>query len=449
MILNKNRLFGGGLDLVNAAVIAISTSNIVVAQDDIRRARNELNQICWRIYANNRITMMKNNNILLKTWLNKYNDEAENFNDGLFDLEEDVKQNGWVADDYYRDSIINVIGKAIGDWVTGEGAFAKETGDGVVTFENTNLKNYSMKHWNAVMLYNYVKSRILAHQAEERDGEKRTDHDCLQYCYDKVFEHYRDNYKNIYDTHEKVDQLYKDLYTSLLDIAAYNRALDLGTRLAKVARAAYYYDPDGDGTWINYIAPDFERYRGDQNFAKLTPSKYKIKLWISHKLTEKEAQFAEDNNVYISNEFNTLDYLTGYDYVNGKLYLSSIRGPYRKKTDELHDYISTSAKNMKYFYQYVLDLLDGLVNLPDEDLIKYRPYMQEQLANEEKERENGNEEMVENEEYVEDVGYAENDRENENEQYEEEYNGEEMEEQQYEGDNIDYSAYVNNEDTNE
>ena len=406
-----------GLCLVNTSVVAIPTSSVVVAQDDIRQARNALNQIWWRINANNAIVSMNTDIGRIDELLNK---KDEYFRDRCLS----VKQNRWITNDKFRESIIKVIGKAIGDCVTGEGAFAKKAEDGVVTFEKTKLATYSPENWNAVMLYNYVNVRISTHQSEEQDGKKWTDRNCLEYCYNAVFQHYATNYKNIYDTDEKVEQLDKDLFTSLLDIDAYNRALGLGKKLAEVARAAYYYDPDNpdwDKAWMtNFIAPDLERYRWDQNFAQSTPSKYEIKLQISHKLTEKEAQLAKDNNVYISNEFSTLDYLTGYDYVNGKLYLSSISGPYRKKPDEPNDHISTSEKNMKYFDKYVLDLLDGLVNLPDEDLTKYRPYMREQLATEEEQNNEYYEEMVENEEYVEDDG---------NEQYEEEYNEEEMVEQ--------------------
>ena len=91
---------------------------------------------------------------------------------------------------------------------------------------------------------------------------------------------------------------------------------------------------------------------------------------------------------------------------------------------------------MKGEFKYVLDLLDGLVNLPDKELMQYK---QQGEADEEQKQENEYEEMVESEEYVED--------DDGNEQYEEEYNGEEMVEQQYEGNNTD--NIDNNEEANE
>ena len=161
----------------------------------------------------------------------------------------------------------------------------------------------------------------LAIPSAEQDGQEWTDHDCLQYCYDAVLRHYATNYKDIYDTDDKVEQLKNALFKSFLDIEAYNRALGLGEKLAEVAHAAYCYDPDE--TSNNFIAPDFRRYRWPQNFAKSTHSKYEIKLQISHKLTEKEAQLAKEDDIYIDDEYTAM-YTTGYDYVNGKLYLSSI-----------------------------------------------------------------------------------------------------------------------------
>ena len=85
---------GGGLCLVNIAVTVFSTSNVFVAQADILQARNQLNQICWRMYANNTIKMPSVNN--------KYS---------------------WIKNDYYWNSIVKVIGKAIGDCVTSEHEF--------------------------------------------------------------------------------------------------------------------------------------------------------------------------------------------------------------------------------------------------------------------------------------------------------------------------------------
>ena len=57
-MLNKKGLFGGGLCLVNTAVIAISTPSVVVAEG-IGDVRNQLNQIWWRINANNEIQNSK------------------------------------------------------------------------------------------------------------------------------------------------------------------------------------------------------------------------------------------------------------------------------------------------------------------------------------------------------------------------------------------------------
>ena len=76
-----------------------------------------MNQIWWRINANNEIKNPK-----LK------------------------KEHEWIRNSKYYDSIIKVIGKAIGDCVAGKNEFAGKPENGTVMFENKNLKRlYSCK----------------------------------------------------------------------------------------------------------------------------------------------------------------------------------------------------------------------------------------------------------------------------------------------------------------
>ena len=134
-MLNKKCLFGGGLYLVNTAVIAIYTSSVAVAEDC--SILNKQNQIYWRFYANN--TRLK----------------AEG-------------QSEWIKNKKYRDSIINVIGKAIGDCMAEENEFKhwnrEELGDKVILFEDKkkykSFLHYTISNWNAVFLYNAVNLAI-------------------------------------------------------------------------------------------------------------------------------------------------------------------------------------------------------------------------------------------------------------------------------------------------
>ena len=134
-MLNKKCLFGGGLYLVSTAVIAIYTSSVAVAEDC--SILNKQNQIYWRFYANN--TMLK----------------AEG-------------QSEWIKNKKYRDSIINVIGKAIGDCMAEENEFKhwnrEELGDKVILFEDKkkykSFLHYTISNWNAVFLYNAVNLAI-------------------------------------------------------------------------------------------------------------------------------------------------------------------------------------------------------------------------------------------------------------------------------------------------
>ena len=169
MIFNKKGLFGGGLCLVNTAVVAISTSSVVVAEEECR-VRNKQNQIYWRIYAHN----MRLNA---------------------------TGKSAWIKDEKYRDSIINVIGKAIGDCMALENEFKgcydrEKLGDKIILFEGKDKYkdpyDYTIKNWNAVYLYNAVN---LAINNEKCWGFRAVKADeLLEKCHERIKNHYEQFY---------------------------------------------------------------------------------------------------------------------------------------------------------------------------------------------------------------------------------------------------------------
>jgi len=84
-----------------------------IHKDDIYKERSQLNQIWWRIKANNIIQ----------------NPKVET-------------RHAWIKNGYYWDSIVKVIGKAIGDCVTGENEFEEQEFRDVITFDKTNPEKY-------------------------------------------------------------------------------------------------------------------------------------------------------------------------------------------------------------------------------------------------------------------------------------------------------------------
>ena len=131
----KKCLFGGGLGLGSTIAIFASISSDVIAMEAVKAKnsihdfRSELNQIVWDVSCSQ------------EEWATEYFDAAEQ---------------KWILDDKYKDSRTKVIGKAIGDCVAGEGAFANKTSKDIITFEKTNPETYGAENWNAVILYNYV-----------------------------------------------------------------------------------------------------------------------------------------------------------------------------------------------------------------------------------------------------------------------------------------------------
>ena len=135
----KKCLFGGGLGLGSTIAIFASISSDVIAMEAVKAKnsihdfRSELNQIVWSRACSKR----------------EFNIEYHN-----------IEKYKWILGDFYKDSRTKVIGKAIGDCVAGEGAFANKTSEEIITFKDTDPKTYKQRNWNAVILYNYIHEAI-------------------------------------------------------------------------------------------------------------------------------------------------------------------------------------------------------------------------------------------------------------------------------------------------
>ena len=67
----------------------------------------------------------------------------------------EINDKPWYLDENLKKSIMEVIGKAIADCVTGDNEFKNKKPGEVITFEGSNPWAYEQKNWNAVILYNY------------------------------------------------------------------------------------------------------------------------------------------------------------------------------------------------------------------------------------------------------------------------------------------------------
>ena len=136
----KKKCLFGGLGLGNAIAIFASISSDVIAMEAVKAKnsihdfRSELNQIAW--------------------------DRACSFKEYAFQYLGKQKEYSWILDDKYKDSRTKVIGKAIGDCVAREGAFANKAPEEIITFKDTDPKTYKQRNWNAVILYNYIHEAI-------------------------------------------------------------------------------------------------------------------------------------------------------------------------------------------------------------------------------------------------------------------------------------------------
>ena len=208
----------GGLYLANTVAIFASTSNVVVADGSIYQRINQLNQIWWRIQANNAIV-------------------SANPKD----------ENAWIKNPYYYDSIVKVIGKAIGDCVTGEKEFKEKSRTDIITFGDAKASlKFSRANWNAVILYNYA-----LYKKDQIYGTKHfwTTDDVASMSYaremNEVIENILDCYKDYYTKHDLsnfIPDLENAIKTSMDDINKYNDAIGLRDKLNTLFITAKLYD---------------------------------------------------------------------------------------------------------------------------------------------------------------------------------------------------------------
>lgn len=124
----KKVFIRGGLYLGNIVIVSISSSSAVIATEKCS-VYNKINQMYWRFSAHNTMLAAKG-------------------------------EDDWIKDPEYYDSIINVIGKAIGDCMEQKNEFLcwdrQNLGKQTIIFKDTDHFDYTIENWNAVILYNAV-----------------------------------------------------------------------------------------------------------------------------------------------------------------------------------------------------------------------------------------------------------------------------------------------------
>lgn len=163
-MLSKKCLFGGGLYLSNTIV----TSLLSIAIAEEYSIVNKKNQIHWRFYSYDKIN-------------------------------EATGEHKWLKGKKYYNSIVKVIGEAIGDCMALEGEFEhnfmgcvnrEELGFKTIIFRNTNPLEYTRANWNAVILYNAVNYMI--NNPNSRVHVCNTDVSLIQNSYSILKTHYTD-----------------------------------------------------------------------------------------------------------------------------------------------------------------------------------------------------------------------------------------------------------------
>ena len=236
---------------------------------ELLKVCNNLNQIYWRIIANNAI--------------------LEGPNSG---------QHSWIKKSIYDTSIKKVIGKAIGDCVTGENEFQGKEYGGVVKFEKTIPWTYERKHWNAVVLYNlveYEKRSVRYKSCKQNntmyaipEGFEKYEKVTFEQIEQDLIEHYKELYQKAGHANN-ISELKDSIGLAISDIKKYDSALKLVSTLEKVMQTAYQYDCLDTRLWRIKTLRDLED---------------RVKKWVDYgnkifstaeKYVQKLQKFAEDS----------------------------------------------------------------------------------------------------------------------------------------------------------
>ena len=212
-------MYSGGL-LVNTIAIFASISSDVVAKEDLHKFRNQINQIYWDCCCSYEECYLR--------------EDASDYNE--------YKEQHWILEPKYKNSRTKVIGQAIADCVTGENEFAGKKPNDIITFKDTDPVTYNQKHWNAVILYNYI------HEAINGEGLPARGRDYKNLVYDVSI--------LLKDKLDELKQNYGDEYNEAIDKAVeyiqdYVRALKLEVPLYEFRASKLKYDNEN----IQYIAP--------------------------------------------------------------------------------------------------------------------------------------------------------------------------------------------------
>jgi len=323
---------GGGLGLGSSIAIFASISSDVIAMEAVKAKnsihdfRSELNQIAWSRTCS-----------FSEYWTKS----------------EEIQNKQWILGDKYKDSRTKVIGKAIGDCVAGEGAFANKTSEEIITFKDTDLKTYKQRHWNAVILYNYIHEMI--------NNKKINDIDVNEYI-DETF-YVRDVLKN------KLEKL-KEHYEQYCDKKCIKRLVKAVEHIQKYVEALGLYECLYDFRTSKW------KYDCDKA-AQKDPSNLAPNLSAD----------LNKNGVHISPfSFHHVDeslkkqwiFSPSVQYEGGKLYISELRvqqGSREKDKDNryiwIYDrpyYVQTVDELKKGKGKWLMERLEGLVDEPNEEL---------------------------------------------------------------------------------
>ena len=294
-------------------------------------ARNNLNQIYWRIKANNAI------------------------------LEEpDKGQHSWIKKAFYEKSIKKVIGKAVGDCVTGQNEFSDKGDGGVITFKVSPInQKYSRANWNAVVLYNlveYVKRSVRYKSCKQNN---------TMYAIPNGFEKYEnvtfkqieadliDFYTKLYRGHgfdNKISELEDNIKLAINDITSYDNALQLSSTLTKIMDTAYQY---------NYLDTRLWRIKTLRDLSK------RVQAWLDY--GEKIISTAEEHVRKIQ-EFATAT-LGKIKELDAKEDMQWQNGQWQLMIDHCNEY-SSGLKNLRR--RYVQENQQQLNELIEEQALKQK-----------------------------------------------------------------------------
>ena len=321
--------------MASLQVAGIASANIP------NEARNTLNQIVWRLNAQDE---------LREIW---------------------TSENKWIKNEKYYDSVVKVMGKAIADCVTDSNEFKDKKQGDIIWFDGTDPEQYSQANFNAVFLYNF----IFVYMNNDVQDQEELD-ELIETLQSNIVEHYKTNYIS-----GDIERFTRMLEKAKNDITKYDQALGLCSIMYEFKSMNKSYK---EYNYVNNLAPYIAKIEPNDTKNIDNAIKIGIKPGYNKEVLNKNLNFTLDLKYKIKREWGYFHYFPILTFDDNKWNISKMMVDEYKITGKINGAPSSQKQPTKLYKitesnkdNDVIDVIKKLNKLL-EGLIKPIPYSEKE-----------------------------------------------------------------------